>query len=83
MLLQVVWSPPLGKQLANAWSWDIGGLRFKEFYHDAGSHSERHELRTWVNNIYNHRFSSYPKNHVALVAALGPIDPPTIKIITD
>ena len=26
---------------------------------------------------------SYPKNHVALVAALGPIDPPTIKIITD
>ena len=28
-------------------------------------------------------FPSYPKNHVALVAALGPIDPPTIKIITD
>ena len=25
---------------------------------------------------------SYPKNHVALIAALGPIDPTTIKIIT-
>ena len=41
----------------------------KDMYHVPGS-------------ITSITIPSYPKNHVALIAALGPIDPTTIKIIT-